>query len=89
MALGAGRALVLRMVFTEASRLTAIGMVAGMVIGLVAVRATASFLYGLQPRDPLTLVVAGVALATAAAAASYLPARNAAAIDPIVALREE
>jgi len=46
-------------------------------------------LYGLEPNDPLTLAMAGIALAVLAAAASYLPAWRASSVNPVVALRQD
>jgi len=48
-----------------------------------------SLLYGVSPRDPLVLVVAALVPVVVAAAASYLPARRASRVDPVVALRAE
>jgi len=59
------------------------------VLTLAVARAAASMLYGLKPHDPETLVFAAVALTLVAAAAAFLPARRAAGLDPMAALREE
>ena len=66
-----------------------IGILAGAVLSLVAGRAASSLLFGLKPYDPLTLAAAGVLLAVIAALASFLPARRASRLDPLVALRYE
>jgi hypothetical protein len=56
---------------------------------LAGSRAASSLLFGLKPSDPRTLAMAAALLAVVAAAASYLPARRAAKLDPMAALREE
>jgi ABC-type antimicrobial peptide transport system permease subunit len=73
----------------EAAILLAIGLAVGTALSLVSTQAAASLLFGLKPRDPLTLALAALALALVAAAASYLPAFRAARIHPTEALREE
>jgi predicted permease len=89
MALGAQRGQVVGMVMREAGRMLAIGIVAGTVLSLVAGRAASSLLFGLKPYDPLTLTAAGALLAVIAALASFVPARRASRLDPLVALRYE
>ncbi|MGH9774975.1 MAG: ABC transporter permease [Candidatus Acidiferrales bacterium] len=89
MALGAQRGDVVGMMMREAGLLVGIGLVVGSVLGLVAAKEAASLLFGLKPRDPVTFVMAVVALAVVAALASFLPARRAAALDPWTALRDE
>ncbi|PYV24634.1 MAG: hypothetical protein DMG24_10920, partial [Acidobacteria bacterium] len=89
MALGAQRGQVVSMVMREAGRMLVIGILAGAVLSLVAGRAASSLLFGLKPYDPLTLAAAGVLLAVIAALASFLPARRASRLDPLVALRYE
>ena len=89
MALGAQSMRVLRMIVGEASWLAAIGVIAGLVIALAMTRLIASMLYGLKSYDPLTLGGAALLLAFIALAASWIPARRAARIDPIKALRHE
>ena len=56
---------------------------------IAGAKAVQSLLFGLRPSDPVTLLAAVVALAAVAFAASYFPARRAAKLDPMVALREE
>jgi predicted permease len=87
--LGAAPAGVLRMILAEAGRIVLIGLAIGMVAALVCTRLIASFLFGLSPSDPATIVLAGALLTTAALAASALPAWRAASTDPLIPLREE
>jgi putative ABC transport system permease protein len=89
MALGADRASVIRLVLREAITLLAAGLVLGTVIVLWAGRAAASLLFGLKPYDPVTLITAAALLTAIALVASYVPARRAAALDPMLALRDE
>jgi len=88
-ALGAGPVRVIRLVLGEALLLLAAGLVAGTALTLVASRAAASMLFGLKPYDPLTLIAAAGLLAAVALAAAWVPARRAAALSPVTALREE
>lgn len=89
MALGADRGRVIRLVLREAILLLAIGMGAGVVIALWAGRAASALLFRLKPYDPVSLAAAMVLLTAITLAAAYLPARRAAAMDPMAALREE
>jgi putative ABC transport system permease protein len=88
-ALGAGRADVLRMVAFAGLRLAGFGMAAGLAGALLLTRVLKAFLYGIEPTDRITFGVVCALLAGAAFLASYLPARRAAAVDPIAALRQE
>lgn len=88
-ALGAGRRDVLKLVVGEGMSLVGIGMGIGLVLALVATRALTSFLFGVSPLDAFTFVAVAAILATTALLASYLPARRAAVLDPVVALRQE
>jgi putative ABC transport system permease protein len=89
MAVGAERFDVLRMILREAALLTVTGLVLGTGLALGAAQAAKSLLYGLKPRDPLTLVMAVVMLSAVAALASFLPAYRASKLDPLAALRYE
>jgi predicted permease len=89
LALGAARGQVVAMVMREAGRLLLVGIVTGAALSLLAGRGAGSLLFGLKPYDPLTLVAAALLLALIAAVASFLPARRASKLDPMVALRDE
>ncbi len=89
MAIGAKRADVLRMILREGAVLTVTGLVVGTGLALGAAQAAKSLLFGLKPRDPLTLVMAVVTLSAVAALASFLPAYRASKLDPLTALRYE
>jgi predicted permease len=89
MALGANRVSIVMMIMNEAAVLLAIGLALGAVLSLAGARAANALLFGLRPHDPTTLLLGIVILASAAAAASYLPARRAASLDPMAALRDE
>jgi predicted permease len=89
MAIGAERFDVLRMILREAALLTVTGLVIGTGLALGAAQAAKSLLFGLKPRDPLTLVMAVVTLSAVAALASFLPAYRASKLDPRTALRYE
>jgi predicted permease len=89
MALGAQRQQVMAIFLRDAARLVTIGLVIGALVSLVAMRGAASLLFGLKSYDPATLSIAGLLLAAIAALASFLPARRAAKLDPMVALRDE
>ena len=88
-ALGAEPRRVARMVLRETMLLAAAGLVIGVPAALFLSRFTQSFLYGLKPNDPSTLAAAVAMLTAAGALAGYLPARRAARVDPLTALRHE
>jgi predicted permease len=89
MALGADRRSVVRLVTREAGWLLVLGVAAGIGITVVAGGAAATLLYGLKPGDPGALLAAVLTLAGIGLAAAYLPARRAASLDPLAALRRE
>jgi putative ABC transport system permease protein len=89
MALGAGRAGVLAMIIREGLVTATIGIVAGLGAAALATRLMSDLLVGITARDPLTFSGGAVLLLLIAAAASYLPARRATRVDPMVALRAE
>ena len=89
MALGAEQGRVLRMVLREVALVVNAGLILGAAVAVGTTQFIASFLYGLNARDPITIVLAAVVLAVVAALAGYLPARRASRLDPMVALREE
>jgi predicted permease len=88
-ALGARSEQVQGMVLREAAWMTVLGVAAGAGGALALGRVVASLLYGLKPWDPATFAVAGTVLVLVALAASWIPARRAAGVDPIRALRHE
>jgi len=88
-ALGAASAEVVRSVVTRGLTLLASGMTIGLAISLGANRALEGFLFEVDPVDPATLLAVAVLLTAAATVASYLPARRAAKVDPVEALRRE
>src|SRR5262249_33975370 len=83
MALGAGRAEVLRMVLWLGVRLTGGGILVGVAASLAVTRVLASQLFGIEPHDPVTLVAVVLGGAAAALSARYFPARRAARGDPV------
>ena len=89
MALGAQNRSVLWLVLREALLLVGIGLVVGVLASLALTKTAESLLYELKPNDPLTIVLATSLLTAVALLAGYLPARRAARVDPMVALRDE
>jgi putative ABC transport system permease protein len=89
MALGARRANVTAMILRKAATLLVTGLALGAGLSLAAASAASALLFGLKPRDPVTLATAAAVLAAVALGASYLPARRAAALDPIASLKNE
>ena len=88
-ALGAHARDVVRSVLGEGVRLVSIGIAIGIAISLAAAKLVASLLYGITPRDPMVYVSAAAVLLAAAVVAAWFPARRAARVDPLVALRTE
>ncbi len=89
MALGAQQSTVVQMILNEAGRLIAIGIVSGLAGSLALSRVLASFLFGVPGYDAPTLAITAALLAGAGVLACWMPARAAARLDPIVALRSE
>jgi ABC-type antimicrobial peptide transport system permease subunit len=87
MALGAGRKRVLGLVVREGALLAGAGVLFGLVAALALTRVLRSMLFEITPSDPWTYVAMVAVLAAAALIASLLPARRAAGVDPVVALR--
>ena len=88
-ALGAQRAAVVSLVMRESIAMVAAGVAIGLAAVAGAGRLIASLLYGLSPSDPATIVAATAVMLAVSAFAGYLPARRAARVDPMVALRCE
>jgi ABC-type antimicrobial peptide transport system permease subunit len=88
MALGAAPGGVVRLVLRRVAWLVAIGVVVGGGVSVWAARFVRTLLFGLEPRDPATLVLAAAVLGAVAALAGWLPARRAARLDPAEVLRE-
>lgn len=89
MAVGARPGSVLWMVLRENLRVTLAGLVCGLVIALISAGLMKSLLFGLEPRDPVTFIVAFATVMLVSLAASFLPARRASSIAPVQALRVE
>ncbi|HLJ50276.1 MAG TPA: ABC transporter permease [Bryobacteraceae bacterium] len=89
MALGARRTDVFRLVLGQSGRLVLIGVAIGFAASLAVARTMSSFLYGVTATDPGTFVSVAILLATVVMLASYVPARRAMRVDPMVALRHE
>ena len=88
-ALGASRRTVLKMVLNHAMLLIAVGLALGLAGAVAGGKILRSMLYGVGPHNPLLITLACAALTLTATAAAFLPARRAASIDPIQALRNE
>jgi putative ABC transport system permease protein len=88
MALGAQSSRVVGMMMRRTAMPVALGLVFGALLSYWAAQYVGTLLYGLEARDPLTLVVAAVVLAIVSGLAAWLPARQAAIIDPARVLRQ-
>ena len=77
------------MILREGFLLTMVGLVVGLALGLSVAKVAARFLYGISPADPVSIVITVALLGAASLLAGYFPARRAARIDPIEALRYE
>src|SRR5712692_2122511 len=89
MALGAGQQSIIRLVLGETGLLLLIGLTAGMALAFATAKTASSMLFGLKPTDVLTYALAAASLSAVAALASFIPARRAARLDPMTALRNE
>jgi ABC-type antimicrobial peptide transport system permease subunit len=89
MALGAERYQVLTLILRRGLLLTTIGIAAGLAGAIGGARYLQSMLFGIEPRDPGTFIAVAAGFAVIAVMASYLPARRATKVDPMVALRVE
>jgi predicted permease len=89
MALGAQLKSVLQLIIGQGIAMSLVGVSAGLVLAVGTTRLLATWLYGIRAKDYLAFVFASLLLFMVAIAASYLPARRAAEVDPIVALRQE
>ncbi|HXC42466.1 MAG TPA: ABC transporter permease [Candidatus Dormibacteraeota bacterium] len=89
MALGAQPVQVIRMVVGQGGILATVGVVAGLIGALAVTRLMSGLLYGVRPNDPITFIAVAAGLSGVALIASYIPARRAAKVDPMVALRDE
>ena len=88
-ALGATERSLLRLILDRGIRLTLIGLAIGTAGAIGLTRLMATLLFGVGARDPVTMVSVGAILAAVAVMASYIPARRATRVDPVVALRYE
>jgi putative ABC transport system permease protein len=89
MAIGASQWGIVRAILGYSIRLTAVGLAAGNVAAIAATRLLSTLLFGVSLLDPTTFIAVSALLAVVALLASYIPTRTAAAVDPMVALREE
>jgi ABC-type antimicrobial peptide transport system permease subunit len=89
MALGAPKGAVLGMVLRESVLLAAVGVALGLAGSIVLGRLVSNLLYGLTPTDPISLASSAAIMLAVAMAAASIPARRAAHVDPVVALRTE
>jgi ABC-type antimicrobial peptide transport system permease subunit len=89
MALGASGTGVVGLVVRDAATLVMAGVFIGVPGAWLASRAVSSMLFGLRPADPLTLALSVAVLGAAALVATYMPARRASRVDPLVALRHD
>jgi putative ABC transport system permease protein len=89
MALGAQRSDILRMTVAQGLKLVGLGLVIGLAAAFLLTRVMASLLFGISATDPLTFLSISLVLLSVAVLASYLPARRATKVDPMIALRAQ
>ena len=89
MAVGAQQKDIRNLIFGEGFRLIASGVFAGVALAVVLSRVLRTFLFEVQPNDPMTLIVVGSLFAGVALLACWVPARRAAKVDPLEVLRYE
>jgi ABC-type antimicrobial peptide transport system permease subunit len=89
MALGAQTADVLKLILTHGLKLALLGVGIGLLLAFALTRWMESLLFGVRPTDPLTFMVIAVGLTLVALVACWIPARRAARVDPLVALRSD
>jgi putative ABC transport system permease protein len=89
MAVGAQRSAIMRMVLMQGLRMAAAGVTLGVALALAFTRVLSALLFQVNPADPVTLAAAALLVVVVTLAASYLPARRAGSVNPIVALRYE
>jgi len=89
MALGAERKDIVRMVVGQGLKLAVVGTAAGLVASFFAMRLMSTMLYGVKPTDPIAFAGSALLVVLVALLAAWIPARRAAAVDPMQALRAE
>lgn len=89
LALGARRQQVVAMVMRQASLMVVVGVAVGTGLALLAGQSVGALLFGLQPHDPPTLMAAGLLLVVIAMVATFIPARRASKLDPLLSLRSD
>jgi putative ABC transport system permease protein len=89
MSLGAGHDNILRLVLGEGARVAAIGILIGIGASLALTRLISTLLFGISATAPLTFAVVAVLFSAVVLLASYIPARRATRVDPLIALRYE
>ena len=88
-ALGATPASIMRLILAQGGKLAAAGLALGLALSLLSTRMLEGLLFGVPPRDPMTLALVTVAIAVAMLLATYIPGRRAVRVDPMTALRAE
>jgi putative ABC transport system permease protein len=83
------RSKVLGMVLTDTAQLVILGVALGLALAFVTTQLVASFLYGVTATDPATFAFSAATFVAVALAAAFVPARRAARLDPVAALRED